>query len=299
MERIKLSENLDISRIIHGVMRLSSWNMNDKEIIGFVEECLELGIDSFDHADIYGGYTCEEIFGQALSQVPKLNNSLKIITKCGIQLVTENRPSTYIKHYNTTYNHIVSSTERSLKNLRRERIDLLLIHRPDPLMDPEEIAKAFDQLKSAGKVLEFGVSNFLPGQFDNLQSYLDVKLVTNQIEVSVAAIDSFHNGTIDHCQKHRIKPLVWSPLAGGAVFSAETQRFLTLKNVLHRIAKSHDTSIDQIMYQWLLTHPVTLAPIVGSGKIERLKAAVNAMSIELTRQQWFEIWVATTGSNVP
>jgi predicted oxidoreductase len=299
MKQIQLNKEVNISNVVHGVWRLSEWGLNDAQIIQLVEQCRELGIDTFDHADIYGNYMCEELFGNALKQAPELNKSIKVVSKCGIKLLSSNRPSHYIKHYDTSYEHIIWSADNSLKKLQRDNLDVLLLHRPDPFINPEEVARAFDQLKAQGKVKAFGVSNFLPSQFNALQSYLDFKLVTNQIEISVAALHEFDNGTIDHCQEHRIHPMAWSPLAGGAIFTAETHRFLTIRNVLHKIGKQYDASIDQIMYAWLLAHPVGIVPIIGSGKIERIKAAVEAQHITLTRQQWFELWTASKGQTVP
>lgn len=299
MERIKLSEQVDISRIVHGMWRLTEWNFTNEQVIKFVEECLEMGIDTFDHADIYGGYTCETLFGNALSNHSSVNNSLKIVTKCGIKLVTPNRPDHYIQHYDTSFDHIIWSAENSLKQLQRDSLDVLLIHRPDPFMNPAEVARAFTKLREEGKVKEFGVSNFLPSQFNTLQSYLDFSLVTNQVEVSVAALQEFENGVIDQCLEKRFSPMAWSPLAGGSVFTAETHRFLTIKNVLYRIAKRLEVSIDQIMYAWLLNHPAKMVPLVGSGKIDRVRKAVDSLDIKLTTQQWFEIWVASQGKNVP
>ncbi len=299
MKQIKLSDQVSLSNIVHGIWRLTEWHMSDEQIIKLVEDCMDMGIDTFDHADIYGDYMCEELFGNAIAKAPELNKSIKVVTKCGIKLLSQNRPDHYIKHYDTSYDHIIWSAENSLKMLRRDNVDVMLIHRPDPFINPEEVAKAFTELRQSGKVKEFGVSNFLPSQFSALQSYLDFPLVTNQIELSVAALHEFDNGTVDHCQEHRIHPMAWSPLAGGAIFSAETHRFLTIRNVLHKIGKKYGASIDQIMYAWLLAHPVGIIPIVGSGKIERIKSAVDAQNIKLTRQEWFELWVASKGENVP
>lgn len=299
MDRIILSDKVDVSRIVHGIWRLSEWNMSKQEIIGLVEHCLALGIDTFDHADIYGNYTCEGLFGDALASEPSLNHQLKIITKCGIKLLSDKKPEHYIKHYDTSYEHIVASAENSLRFLKRDNIDVLLIHRPDPYMNAEETARAFSDLKQSGKVKEFGVSNFMPTQFSMLESYLDFPLVTNQVELSAVTLDNFENGVIDQCLEKRISPMAWSPLGGGSIFSAQTHRVLTIKNVLHRVADQHNTSIDQIMYSWLLSHPSKIIPIVGSGKAERITKAAQAIEIELSRQQWFEIWVASQGANVP
>lgn len=299
MQQVKLSDGLSISRIVQGMWRLPEWNMTSDNVRSFVEYCLALGIDTFDHADIYGDYMVEQLFGNALGQAPTLNRKIKIITKCGIKLLSKNRPGHYIQHYDTSFDHIIWSAENSLKKLKRDNLDLLLIHRPDPLNNPHEIARAFTKLKEEGKVKEFGVSNYLPAQLDTLQAHLDFQLVTNQVEISVAALQEFDNGTIDLCQEVGIPPMAWSPLAGGSIFKGDTHRLLTLKNVLHKISDPHGVGIDQIMYAWLLKHPVNIIPIVGSGKLERVKSAVNALNIDLTTQQWFELWVASKGENVP
>lgn len=299
MEQVSLSPAVDISRIVHGMWRLTEWNFSNEDTVRFVEQCLEKGIDTFDHADIYGDYTCETLFGNSLGAHPSLNQKLKIVTKCGIKLVSKNRPDHNIHHYDTSYDHIVWSAENSLKQLQRDNVDVLLIHRPDPFMNPYEVARAFNKLREEGKVKEFGVSNFLPSQFNALQAYLEFPLVTNQVEISVAALQEFENGVIDQCLEYNMSPMAWSPLAGGSVFTAETHRFLTIKNVIHKIAKQLDTSTDRVMYSWLLSHPANIIPIVGSGKIERVQSAVDALDIKLSTQQWFEIWIASKGENVP
>jgi len=299
MEQIKLSEEVSLSRLVHGVWRLSDWGYSKTEIVKLVEQCLELGIDSFDHADIYGDYSCEEIFGDALKDEKALYDELKIVTKCGIKLLSEKRPDHYIKHYDTSAEHIIWSAENSLKVLHRDVLDVLLIHRPDPLIDMHGVAQAFTQLKEQGKVKEFGVSNFRASQFRALQAVLDFPLVTNQIEISVSALQEFDNGSIDLCQEKNLHPMAWSPLAGGQLFGSATHNSITLKNVLHKVGDEYGASIDQVMYAWLLRHPVGILPIIGSGKIERIKAAAEAMKIKLTRQQWFEIWVASRGESVP
>lgn len=299
MNQIELSDEVSLSRIVHGMWRLPEWSMTSDEVRGFVEDCVALGIDTFDHADIYGDYMVEQLFGKAMKEAQNLNQKIKIVTKCGIKLVSKNRPNHYIQHYDTSFEHIVWSVENSLKMLNRDSIDVLLIHRPDPLNNPNEIARAFSKLKEEGKVKEFGVSNYLPGQLDALQSHLDFQLVTNQVEISVAALQEFDNGTIDLCQEIGIPPMAWSPLAGGSIFKGDTHRMLTLRNVLHKISDQHEVGIDQVMYAWLLKHPANIIPIVGSGKLERVQAAVNALNIDLTRQQWFELWVASKGQNVP
>lgn len=299
MEQIKLNDEVSLSKFVHGVWRLAEWNYTNEQIQQLVEGCLELGIDTFDHADIYGDYGCEKLFGDALKNRNDLKEKIKIVTKCGIKLLSAQRPEHYIKHYDTSFEHIVGSAENSLRQLGVEAIDLLLIHRPDPFINPQEVAKAFDKLKTEGKVKAFGVSNFLPQQFKALQAALDFPLVTNQIEISCVSLHEFDNGTIDFCQEIGLHPMAWSPLGGGSIFNAQTHRMLTLKNVLHKISDRHDTTIDRIMFAWLLVHPVGILPVIGSGNLDRIKAATDAQHIKLSRQEWFEIWVASRGENVP
>ncbi|EOD01837.1 aldo/keto reductase [Caldisalinibacter kiritimatiensis] len=300
MEKIRLSDTLKLSRIVQGFMRLSDWNMSKEERLNFIEQCIDMGITSFDHADIYGGYICEELFGEALELKPQLRDKMEIITKCGIKIISPNRPEHRVKHYDTSKEHIINSVNNSLKNLRTDYIDLLLIHRPDPFMNPEEVAEAFNTLYRDGKVRNFGVSNFTPSQFNMLSSYLDMPLVTNQIEISVMQYENFRNGTIDLCLEKRIPPLAWSPLAGGKVFTSEDEKSVRLRNVLEKIADELNVDgIDKIMYAWLLNHPAKIIPIVGSGKISRVKRAVESLDIKLDRQQWFEILEASNGRRVP
>jgi predicted oxidoreductase len=300
MKRIQLAEDLQFSQIIHGLWRLSEWNMTSEELVTFIEDCIELGITTFDHADIYGDYSCEKIFGEALALKPELREKMQIATKCGIKLCSSKFPERRIGHYDTSTEHILHSVENSLKNLQINYIDLLLIHRPDPFMDPKEVARAFNQLHREGKVRHFGVSNFLPSQFNMLQAHLDMPLVTNQIEVSPMQLEHFEKGTIDLMLEKGISPMIWSPLAGGEIFTSQKEDAVRVRAMLEEIASEVGaTSIDQVMFAWLLAHPANMMPIVGSGKIERVKTAVEATNISLSREQWFRIYVAAMGHPVP
>jgi predicted oxidoreductase len=300
LERVQMAEDLSFSRIIHGLWRLADWNYSDKEVIGLIEHCLELGITTFDHADIYGSYTCEALFGKALQQKPELRDRMEIVTKCGIVLESPNRPDNKSHHYNTSKKHIISSAEMSLRHLQTEYIDTLLIHRPDPFMDPAEVAEAFTQLKTSGKVKHFGVSNFKSHQFTMLQSYLDFELITNQIELSAYHLENFADGTLNLCQEKRIPPMAWSPLAGGKIFSGDNEKSERLKNTITKIAEEIGASdIDEVLYAWLLNHPSRIMPIVGSGKKERIERAVEALKHYLNRDQWFEILQSSMGHDIP
>jgi len=288
-----------LSRLIAGVWRMAEWQQSPDETLTFIEQCLELGITTFDHADLYGDYTCEAIFGRALKADPALRSRIQLVSKCGIKLVSKNRPNHHIKHYDTSYDHILASVDNSLKSLQTDYLDLLLIHRPDPLMDADQVALAFTQLQKAGKVLHFGVSNFQPSQVDLLASRLKRPLVTNQVEISVMYLDPFLDGTLDQCQQLRMAPMAWSPLGGGELFTGESPKALRLRAALGTIAELNQASIDQVALAWLLTHPAQILPILGTGNLERLRSAAVAEHLKLTREQWFAIWTASTGTDVP
>ncbi len=289
-----------LSRIIPGLMRLREWNLSDAELLDWIKACMEMGITTFDHADIYGSYTCEGVFGQALALEPSLRQQMQIVTKCGIKLLSENRPSHRVQHYNTSRESIVQAAENSLEQFGTDYLDVLLVHRPSPLMDADEIAEAFRALKQGGKVLHFGVSNFNPSQFELLRSRLDLPLVTNQLEYSVMQMQPMHDDNFDYLQRLRVKPMIWSPLGGGGIFRKDTEQTQRLNHIMSDVAEAlGGVRLDQVALAWTMRHPVGVLPVLGTGKLERIKAAVEAESIELDRQQWFAIWEASAGHPVP
>ncbi|MEP0912423.1 aldo/keto reductase [Leptolyngbya sp. GB1-A1] len=288
------------SRLIFGVWRMAEWQMTTAQIRELIDRLVEWGITSFDHADIYGDYTCEGLFGAALAEDPALREQIQIIDKCGIRLVSDRRPQHQMHDYDTSATHIHASVDNSLKQLHTDYLDVLLIHRPDPLMDADEVAQAFIDLKQAGKVRYFGVSNFTPNQFNLLASRLPFPLVTNQIEISVLHLEPFMNGTLDQCQQLRIAPMAWSPLAGGRLFQPKDDRTQRIQTALQHIGEQFGgATIDQVAFAWLLTHPARIIPILGTGKLDHIQAAVAAEQLRLTREQWFTIWTASTGAEVP
>ncbi|MCW7537071.1 aldo/keto reductase [Aquabacterium sp. A7-Y] len=286
-----------LSRLVAGAWRMDAWGWTPQQRLRWIEQNLELGVSSFDHADIYGGYTVEGLFGEALALAPALREQLQLVSKCGIQLVAPARPAHRIKAYDTRRAHIVASAERSLRELRTDRLDVLLIHRPDPLMDADEVARAFDDLRQAGKVLHFGVSNFTPAQFALLASR--TTLVTNQVECSPLQLAALHDGTLDQAQQLRCKPMIWSPLAGGRLFTAGDERCRRVREGLESIATRLGCSPATLAYAWLLRHPSQPLPIVGSSRIEALREAVAALDLVLDPASWHEIWSASAGQEVP
>jgi predicted oxidoreductase len=281
-------------------MRLGVWgaNMNTAEYEKITQKSIELGVTTFDHADIYGHYTTEGEFGKMLKNQPNLREKMEIITKCGINLTTPNRPNHKIKSYDTSKAHIIKSAENSLKELGTDYLDLLLIHRPSPLMQPDEIAEAFTQLRVEGKVLHFGVSNFTPSQFSMLNECF--KLVTNQVEISIHQRATLTDGTLDQCIEKGIKPMAWSPLGGGKIFTdLEDTQVKRIRKVGMELMEKHGaTGLDQILLAWLLKHPAGILPVLGTTKIARLETAANSLKIELTDEEWFELLEASVGSEV-
>ncbi len=289
---------------------MAQWQMTTFQIRELIDRCLEWGITSFDHADIYGDYTCEGLFGAALAEAPALREQIQIIDKCGIRLVSDRRPQHQMHDYDTSAAHIIASVNHSLKQLHTDYLDVLLIHRPDPLMDADDVAQAFIDLHQAGKVRHFGVSNFTPSQFNLLASRLPFPLVTNQVEISVLHLDPFTDGTLDQCQQLRIAPMAWSPLAGGRLFQSQNHqpqnhqpqndRTQRVRAALQQVGEQlNGATTDQVAFAWLLTHPAKIIPILGTGKIDRIQSAVAAEKLRLSREQWFTIWTASTGAEVP
>lgn len=297
VQRITLApQGPEFSRFVMGYWRLMDWNMSAQQLASFTEEHLDLGITTVDHADIYGGYQCEAAFGEALRLVPALRERMEIVTKCGI--ATTAKPENALGHYITDRKHIIESAERSLVNLATDRIDLLLIHRPDPLMDADDVAQAFLELHQSGKVRHFGVSNFTPAQFALLQSRLPFTLATNQVEISPVHQPLLLDGTLDQLQQLRVRPMAWSCLGGGRLFNDD--EFQPLRDELEAVARELNAeSIEQVVYAWILRLPSKPLPIIGSGKIERVRSALNAEALEMTRQQWFRIRKAALGYDVP
>ena len=300
MKVMLTKEGPAVSRIALGMMRLRDRQSNAKETLGLIEKSVETGITTFDQADIYGNYMCEELFGRALALSPAIRQKLQILTKCGIVLPGHPNSKHSVKHYNTSFKHITESVENSLKRMKTDYIDILLLHRPDPIMDIDEITSVFSSLKKSGKVKHFGVSNFTPRQHKLLADRLDFQLVTNQVECSVLHLDPFLDGTIDTCVRYGSCPMFWSPLAGGELFTGRSRKIVRVRRALEEIREQRGAeSIDLIALAWLLRHPSRVIPIIGTGKPERIERAATSFDINISREEWFRIWAASNGRDVP
>ena len=284
------------SRLIAGTMTWGSWGkqLSKKDMADLMHHCLANNITSFDHADIYGAYTTEADFGKAFLESGIKREEIQLISKCGIQYVCENRDNK-VKHYNYNKDYIIWSVEESLKNLETEYLDLLLLHRPSPLMVAEDIAEAITILKKDGKIRDFGVSNFTPSQMDMIGLRMDIDV--NQIEFSLTQHTAMHDGTLDYMTTCGIKPMAWSPL--GSVFREDTEQTRRIHKQLGELMDKYNATEDQLLLAWILKHPSGIHPVVGTTNKERLKQAIDASKINLELEDWFLILVASQGHKVP
>jgi predicted oxidoreductase len=288
--------SLTLSPIVAGAWRLADWAWTAEQRLAWIEANLELGISSFDHADIYGQYRVETLFGEALALAPGLRQRLQLISKCGIRLATASNTARAINHYDTSAAHVRASVERSLQALGTGHLDLLLIHRPDALLDADELAATFEGLRAAGKVLNFGVSNFTPSQLALLQRR--IPLATNQIELSPLHLDPLHDGTLDQCQDLGLRPMIWSPLAGGRIFTSDDAAAVRVRATLAELQLELGVSAVTVLMAWALRHPSRPHPIIGTGRIEVSREAVAALQLKLDAQQWYRLWQAGAGRGV-
>ena len=290
--------NKNSTPLIAGTMKWGAWGakLTSQEYLAMIEQCLECGITTFDHADIYGNYTVEGEFGKALDLNPGLRDRVQLISKCGIRMISPNRTGYNIKHYDTSREHIVESVERSLRNLGTNHLNLLLIHRPDPLMNPDEIAETFTLLQKQGKVLQFGVSNFSVSQMELLHASFPI--ITNQLEISVLRLQPFIDGTLDHCILKKITPMAWSPLGGGNVFTSTEEQAKRIVGVAEILAEKYASTAPQILLAWLLKHPANIIPVLGTARIARIIEAAEATKITLNKEEWFMLWRASIGEEV-
>jgi len=284
------------SRLIAGTMTWGSWGkqLSKKEMADLMHHCLSNNITTFDHADIYGAYTTEADFGKAFTDSGIKREDIQLISKCGIQYLSDNR-NNKVKHYDYSKDYIIWSVEESLKNLETDYLDLLLLHRPSPLMVAEEIAEAITILKKDGKIRDFGVSNFTPSQMEMVGLRMDIDV--NQIEFSLTQHSAMHDGTLDYLKTCGIKPMAWSPL--GSVFKEDNEQTRRIHKQLGELKDKYNATEDQLLLAWIMKHPAGIHPVVGTTNKTRLEQAVEASKIDLEVEDWFLILVASQGHKVP
>ncbi|MBR3371903.1 MAG: aldo/keto reductase [Rhodobacteraceae bacterium] len=296
MEKIALTPDLALSRLVYGMWRLGDdADTSPAHVQAKVEACLQQGITTMDQADIYGGYTAEAIFGAALRQAPHLRDQIQIVTKCDIIAPAGRHSGARVKYYDTSAAHISASVEASLRDMATDHIDVLLIHRPDPLMNPDETGAELDRLVTSGKVRAVGVSNFRPFDMDLLQSRMSTRLVTNQIEISLMAHDALTNGDLAYLHQHKIAPMAWSPLAGGALQTAAPDE---LRARLEALGAEANADWSAVAIAWLLHHPAGILPVLGTNSLGRIARISDALRVPMDRQTWFELYTLARGQEV-
>ena len=291
MQYVQLSETITFSRIVQGFWHLTNWNFTTDELVAFMEGCIDRGVTTFDTAEVYGGTECERQLGEAFHARPDLRKKTQLVSKAGIYKAQIDGGT--FGYYDTTYDRLMRSCREALARLQCDYLDLYLIHREDPCMDPYETARAFTDMKTQGLIREAGVSNFDPFKFQALNTAMGGTLRTNQIEWNPVCFEHFDSGMMDLLIQERIHPMIWSPLAGGKLFTSPEEIYVKALAKIREIAQRHGVEPETIVYAWLLYHPVGALPISGSSKLERLDLAVKALDVKLERWEWYEIYTAS------
>ena len=295
MERVTLNSDVNFSRLVYGMWRIGDdTDTSTAHVQAKIESCLAQGITTMDQADIYGGYEAEEILGNALKGTD-LRDKIEIVTKCDIVAPMGRYAVARVKHYDTSRAHITASVEHSLRLMGTDRVDLLLIHRPDPMMDAEETGAALDDIVASGKARSVGVSNFKLHDWTLLQSAMKTQLVTNQIELSLLAHEGFTNGDVAYLQERKVAPMAWSPLGGGALFSHDNK---TLLDALKAIGEAYGVDETAVAVAWLLAHPAKIMPVMGTNSLERIAKIGDALKVKMDRETWFELYTIALGHEV-
>jgi predicted oxidoreductase len=285
-----------LSSIVAGTMNWGDWDkkLSTAQMQHSMHVCLENNITSFDHADIYGGYTTEEQFGTAFKQSGIAREQVQLISKCGIQYMAESRANT-IKHYDYRKEYIIWSAEQSIQKLQCDYLDVFLLHRPSPLMQTDEIAEAVEHLKSCGKIRSFGVSNFTPSQTELIRQKTPIDF--NQIQFSATHFEAMLDGSLDYMQLHGIQPMAWKPL--GTFFRENTPQTQRLNTLLEGLALKYEAGADTLLLAWILQHPAHIIPVAGTVNTGRIQSLMKATTISLDLEEWFAIWTESMGNKVP
>ncbi|WP_373636659.1 aldo/keto reductase family oxidoreductase [Yoonia sp. BS5-3] len=296
MNRIQITNDLSFSRIVYGMWRLGDdTDTSPAHVQAKIEACLEQGITTMDQADIYGGYEAEEVLGNALKAAPALKDKIEIVTKCDIVAPMGRYSDARVKYYDTSRDHILASVDHSLRLMDVDKIDTLLVHRPDPMMDHKETGAALDAVVASGKVRSVGVSNFKLHDWTLLQSAMDTKLVTNQIELSLTAHQGFTNGDVAYLQERDVPIMAWSPLGGGSLMTGNGAP----QDALAKVAEANSVDSGAVAVAWLLAHPANIMPVMGTNNLSRIKGLSDALKVKMDRQTWFELYTAALGTEVP
>jgi len=296
MNRVDITKDLSFSRIVYGMWRLAeAEDTSPAHVQEKIEACLAQGITTMDQADIYGGYEAEEVLGAALKAAPALKDKIEIVTKCDIVAPAGRYADAAGKYYDTSAAHVTASVDHSLRLMNVDKIDTLLIHRPDPFMDHHETGAALDALVASGKVRTVGVSNFKLHDWTLLQSAMKTQLVTNQIELSLTANAGFTNGDVAYLQERNVPIMAWSPLGGGALLTSNS----ATRDLMSEIGSNFGVDASAVAVAWLLAHPANIMPVMGTNNLGRIKALSDAFKVDMTRPLWFQLYTAALGNEVP
>ena len=296
MNRINITNDLSFSRIVYGMWRLGDDDdTSTAHVQAKIEACLAQGITTMDQADIYGGYEAEEVLGNTLKAAPALKDQIEIVTKCDIVAPAGRYSGARVKYYDTSRAHILASVDHSLRLMNIDKIDTLLIHRPDPMMDHHETGAALDEVVASGKVRTVGVSNFKLHDWTLLQSAMKTPLLTNQIELSLTAHSGFTNGDVAYLQERNVPIMAWSPLGGGAMMTGTG----AVQDAMAKVAADNGVDNSAVAVAWLLAHPANIMPVMGTNNINRIKALSDALKVNMDRETWFELYTAALGTEVP
>lgn len=285
------------SKVAVGVIRWGSWGakLSNTKMASLISSCVEMGVTTFDHADIYGNYTTEREFGDALILSGIARESIQIISKCGIIKPCAEKPGFSITHYNTSKRHILESADQSLENLNTEYLDMMMINRPSPVMNYSEMAEAFQQLYESGKVKEFGLVNFSPDQIRAMRKFFPVR--ANQMEVSITHLGPLFDGSIDTCVANDMIPMSWSPVGGGSIYT-HTKAGARLEAKLTKQADKYEWSLTEMALLFLMHHPAGIIPVINQSKVDKIKEAVDLLDVTLSNEQWFEILITAQGQEL-
>lgn len=296
MDRIEISRDVALSRLVYGMWRIADdADTSPAHVRAKIDACLAQGITTMDQADIYGAYGAEAVLGAALKEDPALRDRIEIVSKCGIVAPMGRHADKTVKYYDTSRAYIEQAVETSLRDMGTEYLDLLLIHRPDPMMDPRETGAALDALVASGKVRAVGVSNFRPWDVELLESAMDTPLATNQIEISLKELAPFTNGDLAYHQRRNIPLMAWSPLGGGDLMTGQGP----VAERLDRIAAAQGVDRAAVAVAFLLAHPAGILPVLGTNNVERIAKISDALKVEIDRETWFSLYEAGLGTEVP
>jgi predicted oxidoreductase len=294
MQKIYLSDSgPKVSPAIYGFYRWSGEDLSQYKMESILNLCLELGVNTFDHADVYGGYHCEELFGKIIKSKPIKREDLVLFTKAGYVSPHYLYPDVRVPNYNSSGPHLLKSLEHSLKQLQTDYVDVFLVNNLDPISDLEETARTLEKIKSSGKAKNIGIVNFSVFQHQLLSSYLRIPIVTNHIELNLLNTSALDNGQIDYSKQRYMRPLATSPLAEGKIAESSERIPLRVRGKLEELSKKYNVHFESLAIAWLVK--LGALPLIGTTNEDRIRNIVAAFDIELDHQDWYDLYNCSKG----